>query len=121
MNKIVFYIEIIHFELISQLDVVAFANLAQIHFIDKEVSYCLRDYMSTECPNLVGHVSRMKERCFPDWDDICNSLDLNAHLPKPVKDVKEGKEGTGPAEKPIPVTDADLEKEKVFVCSFHVS
>lgn len=96
-----------------QLDIVAFANLAQIHFMDKEISYSLRDYMGSECPNLVGHVSRMKERCFPDWDDICATLDLNSHLPKPVKDVKEGKEGTDPAEKPIPVIEADLEKEKV--------
>jgi hypothetical protein len=29
-------------------------------------------------------VSRMKERCYPDWDEICTNLDLNAHLPKPA-------------------------------------
>lgn len=40
--------------------------------------------MTENCPNLVGHVSRMKERCFPDWDDICTKLDLNAHIPKPM-------------------------------------
>ena len=41
---------------------VAFANLAQIYFIDKEISYPLRDYMQENCANLVGHVNRMKER-----------------------------------------------------------
>ncbi|XP_026730492.1 failed axon connections [Trichoplusia ni] len=85
------------------LDVVAFANLAQVHFIDKEVAHPLRDGMNESFPNLVGLVSRIKERAFNDWDDICNTLDLNAHLPKPVKELKETKEGTGPAEKqPLP-------------------
>ncbi|KAG6457153.1 hypothetical protein O3G_MSEX010128 [Manduca sexta] len=85
------------------LDVVAFSNLAQLHFIDKEVEHPLRDVMNESFPNLVGLVSRIKERAFLDWDDICTTLDLNSHLPKPVKEVKETKEGTGPAEKqPLP-------------------
>lgn len=45
-----------------QLDVVAFANLAQIYYVDKEVQFTLRDYMQESCANLVGHVNRMKER-----------------------------------------------------------
>ncbi|KAL1404527.1 hypothetical protein pipiens_018842, partial [Culex pipiens pipiens] len=65
------------------LDCVAFSVLAQIHFISDEVKYTLKEFMQENCPNLVGHVSRIKERCFPDWDDICTKLDLNAHLPKP--------------------------------------
>ncbi|XP_063546726.1 failed axon connections [Cydia strobilella] len=85
------------------LDVVAFSNLAQLNFIDKEVAHPLRDAMNDSFPNLVGLVSRIKERAFHDWDDICTTLDLNAHVPKPVKDTKETKEGTGPAEKqPLP-------------------
>jgi len=76
----------------TTLDVVAFASLAQIYFIDKEVQYSLRDYMQESCPNLVGHVNRMKEMCFPDWEDICKTLDLNAHLPKPPPEEKENKE-----------------------------
>ena len=76
-----------------QLDVVAFANLAQMLYIDKEISFPLRDYVQENCPNLVGHCSRMKERCFPDWDEICSTLDMNTHLPKPEKkEDKEGKE-----------------------------
>jgi len=72
----------------TTLDVVAFASLAQIYFIDKEVKFSLRDYMQESCPNLVGHVNRMKEMCFPDWEDICKTLDLNAHLPKPPPEEK---------------------------------
>lgn len=48
--------------LVFQLDVVAFANLAQVYFIDKEVNYPLRDYMQENCANLVGLVNRIKER-----------------------------------------------------------
>lgn len=65
------------------MDVVAFSVLSQIYFLSKDVTFTVRDYMTESCPNLVGHVSRIKERCFPDWEDICSKLDLNAHLPKP--------------------------------------
>ncbi|XP_055623296.1 failed axon connections isoform X2 [Toxorhynchites rutilus septentrionalis] len=77
----------------TTLDCVAFSVLAQIHYISDEVKYALKEFMQENCPNLVGHVSRIKERCFPDWDDICTKLDLNAHLPKPEPETKENKEG----------------------------
>ncbi|XP_012259160.1 failed axon connections isoform X2 [Athalia rosae] len=77
----------------TTLDVVAFSQLAQVLYMEKDTPYTLRDYMQESCANLVGHCSRMKERCFPDWDDICSTLDLNTHLPKPVKqEEKENKE-----------------------------
>lgn len=69
--------------LLFQLDVVAFANLAQLYFLDKEVECQLRDYLVDNFENLVAHTNRIKERCFPDWDDMCKNLDLNSHLPKP--------------------------------------
>ncbi|XP_055385545.1 failed axon connections isoform X1 [Condylostylus longicornis] len=92
----------------TTLDVVAFAVLSQLHFLAKECNYPLRDFMTEKCPNLVGHVSRMKERCFPDWDEICTKLDLNAHLPKPEPEAKEGKEGD--AEKSVEQDNNDTEK-----------
>nr|CAD7398240.1 unnamed protein product [Timema cristinae] len=94
----------------TTLDVVAFASLAQIYFIEKEVQYTLRDYMQENCANLVGHVNRMKERCFPDWEDICKTLDLNSHLPKPPPEEKEtrGKEEEKKQEKE---GDKDIDKE----------
>ncbi|CAG5007155.1 unnamed protein product [Parnassius apollo] len=85
------------------LDVVAFANIAQLHFIDKEVPHPLRDALNESFPNLVGLVTRVKERAFADWDDICRTLDLNAHLPKPKDQSKDSKESSAPAEKqPLP-------------------
>ncbi|XP_023178637.2 failed axon connections isoform X1 [Drosophila hydei] len=77
----------------TTLDVVAFAVLSQLHYLSKDITYPLRDYMTEKCPNLIGHVSRMKDKCFPDWDEICTKLDLNAHIPKPEPETKEGKEG----------------------------
>jgi len=97
----------------TTLDVVAFANLAQIYFVDKEVSFPLRDYMQESCANLVGLVNRMKEKCFPDWEDICTTLDLNSHLPKPPPEDKEkdkGKDEEKKAEKDG--DDKDKENEK---------
>lgn len=49
-------------KILFQLDVVSFANLAQIYFVDKEVSFPLRDYMQESCANLAGLVNRMKEK-----------------------------------------------------------
>lgn len=94
----------------TTLDVVAFAHLAQILYIDKETPYNLRDYMQENCPNLVGHCSRMKERCFPDWDEICSTLDINTHLPKPEKQ-EEGKEGKEEAKESKESKEEKEEKE----------
>lgn len=100
----------------TTLDVVSFAVLSQLHFISKEINLPLRDYITESCPNLVGHVSRMKERCFPDWDEICTKLDLNAHLPKPEPEAKEGKEKetekTAEQENNEAENEKELEKDK---------
>ncbi|XP_019759096.1 failed axon connections isoform X2 [Dendroctonus ponderosae] len=99
----------------TTLDVVVFAHLAQIYFVDKEVEWELRDYMTESCPNLVGHVNRIKERCFADWDDICSTLDLNSHLPKPVPETKDDKEAAKDekeSDKEKEPEDKDIEKEK---------
>ncbi|KAK6627247.1 hypothetical protein RUM43_002904 [Polyplax serrata] len=98
----------------TTVDVVAFANLAQIYFIDKEVQYPLREYMLENCQNLVGLINRIKDRCFPDWEDICKTLDLNSHLPKPPpeekdQDQKEKKDEKENKEKEIK---DEIEKEK---------
>ncbi|KAG7313234.1 hypothetical protein JYU34_000333, partial [Plutella xylostella] len=71
------------------LDIVAFANLAQLRFIDKAVSQPLRDAITDVFPNLGALVNRVKERAFPDWEEICTTLDLNPHLPKPKEPEPE--------------------------------
>jgi len=76
----------------TTLDVVAFANLAQLVYMDSAVSVALRDWLLEECPNLKAFCDRMKERAFPDWDEMLSNLDLNSHLPKPPKEEEEKKE-----------------------------
>jgi glutathione S-transferase len=73
----------------STLDLVAFAHLSQIAYVDASVEYDLREWMAQNCPNLMGFLGRMKERCFPDWDDICSSLKMNTHLPEEKKPEAE--------------------------------
>jgi len=105
----------------TTLDVVAFANLAQVVFMDKEVSYTLRDWMTENCANLVEFCNRVKECAFPDWEDMCTNLDLNSHLPKPPpeeekkeeeKEEKEKEEKDEKEEKKDEKEKDDSEKEK---------
>lgn len=76
----------------TTLDVVVFANVAQLAVIDKEVAHPLRDWLVDDAKNLVQHFDKIKDKYFPDWQEMCQTLDLNTHLPKPVKEeVKEEK------------------------------
>lgn len=75
------------------LDVVAFANVSQLVFQDKEVPCALRTFLEEQHTNLIEHCQRVKDRFFPDWDEMCNTLELNTHLPKPPpKEETEQKE-----------------------------
>lgn len=63
------------------LDCVAFAHLCQFVYVPFGG---LLEYMESDCANLLAFVERMKERYWPDWDEICKTLELNTHLPKKV-------------------------------------
>lgn len=76
------------------LDCVAFANICQFVYVPFAG---IKEYMETECPNLISFLDRMKKNYWPDWDEICKNLELNTHLPK----KKEEKE-----------KEAEVEKEK---------
>jgi len=96
----------------STLDVVAFANLAQILYMDKEVQVTLREYLTESCPNLNEFCSRMKERAFPDWDEILTSLDLNTHLPKPPPEEEKKEEKEAEPEKEKEETPKEEKKDE---------
>ena len=34
----------------------------KVEFVEKEHSCAMRDYLESDCTNLVGHINRMKER-----------------------------------------------------------
>lgn len=67
----------------SVLDCVAFCHLVQILTCQGE-QFPLKVFIEEKCPQLKSFVGRMKERYWPDWEEICNTRDLNTHLPKPT-------------------------------------
>merc|ERR1711874_510105 len=82
---------------------------------DKEVSYALRDWMVENCANLVEFCTRVKDRAFPDWNEMCENLDLNSHLPKPPKEEakeEEKKEETKEEEKKEETKEEEKKDEK---------
>ncbi|KOB79321.1 Failed axon connections protein [Operophtera brumata] len=114
------------------LDVVAFANLAQLHFVDKEVQHALRDVMHESFPNLAGLVARVRERAFPDWGELCAPVDPAPAKPKEVtslydtydlpqiqtksltglvKESKEAKEGDAPGDEKEPEKEREEKQE----------
>lgn len=79
------------------LDIVAFAHLLPILGLSSG-SFPFKAFVEEECPKLVSLVERIKERYWKDWDQMCESLDTNTHLPKKKEeevDEKENKEKNG--------------------------
>jgi len=98
------------------LDITAFAHLCQFLYIPFGG---MKEWMETETPNLVALVDRIKNRAFPDWDEMCKTLDLNTHLPKPPEPEKEPEDKDKPAgegeeanNKTEGAGDADAKKEE---------
>jgi len=73
----------------TSLDVVCFSHIAQLAAVDKEVVHPLRDWLLENGQNLVQHFEKMKEKYYPDWEEMCRTLDMNTHIPKPVVEEKE--------------------------------
>merc|ERR1719192_1973328 len=80
----------------NHLDLVAFAHLALVLGVDSSengVKCPLKEFIESECTNLVGLVTRMKDRAWGDhWDEaIGEKKDLNPHIPKPDPPKEEEK------------------------------
>jgi len=78
----------------ANLDLVVYSHVAQLVMVDKEWPCPLRDYIESDCKNLVGLVNRMKDRCWGDhWDSATGEeMDLNPHIPKPIPPPEPEKE-----------------------------
>ncbi|CAG0892145.1 unnamed protein product [Cyprideis torosa] len=75
------------------LDITAFSVLAQfIYFETKDAPFPLHDWLQENCKNLQNFVERMKDRFYPDWKEMCETLDLNTHKPKPPPEEKKEEE-----------------------------
>jgi len=75
------------------LDLVTFSQLAQIINVEEDVKCPLKDYLNSDCENLVGLYNRMKDRTWGEhWEEaIGEKLDLNPHIPKPEPPKEEEK------------------------------
>jgi len=71
------------------LDCVAFAHLTQFLYIPFAG---MKEWMETETSNLVALVDRMRQKYWSDWETICNTLDLNTHLPKKESTIDKTEE-----------------------------
>lgn len=65
---------------IRQLDVTAFAHLAQFVYVPFEG---IKEWIETETPNLLAFCNRIKDKYWPDWEEMGKTLEINTHLPKP--------------------------------------
>lgn len=112
----------------TMLDIVVFSQVAQLVVLEKEAAHPLQAWILENGKNLLTHFERMKDRFFPDWQEMCTTLDMNTHIPKPVteepqkeeeekekekekEETKEGKEEK--EEKEVKEEKADDEKEKI--------
>merc|ERR1711976_430766 len=80
---------------------VAFSHLALVLGVDNSdagIKCPIKEFVESDCTNLVGLVTRMKDRAWGDhWDEaIGEKMELNPHIPKPdppkEEEVKEEKE-----------------------------
>merc|ERR1711881_657697 len=94
----------------------AFAHLALVLGVDSSesgVKCPLKEFIESECTNLVGLVTRMKDRAWGDhWDEaIGEKMDMNPHIPKPEPPKEEEKKEEEKKEEDKEKADSD-EKEK---------
>merc|ERR1712025_1054627 len=80
----------------NYLDLVAFSHLALVLGVDNSdagIKCPIKEFVESDCTNLVGLVTRMKDRAWGDhWDEaIGEKKDLNPHIPKPDPPKEEEK------------------------------
>ena len=88
------------------LDCVAFAHICQFVYVPFGG---MKEYLESDCTNLLSFVERMKERYWPDWDEMCKTLELNTHLPKKIEEPEKPAEEKETKE---PEENADEKNEK---------
>lgn len=90
------------------LDCVAFAHVCQFVYVPFGG---IKDYLESDCTNLLSFVERMKERYWPDWDEMCKTLELNTHLPKKIEEPAKTEEEKTPKENEVEIKEKEEEKK----------
>jgi len=53
------------------LDICAFSYIAQLVYMTPDATCYLRDWLTSNCNNLVEMCNRIQAMAFPDWDELC--------------------------------------------------
>jgi hypothetical protein len=102
----------------AMLDLIVFSHLAPVEFVEADCPCAMRDFLDSDCQNLVGLINRMKDRCWGEhWTNATGEeMDLNPHIPKPVpaepEKVEEKKEEEKKEESSEKEEKKEDEKEK---------
>merc|ERR1712113_1107817 len=101
----------------NYLDLVAFSHLALVLGVDNSdagIKCPIKEFVESDCTNLVGLVTRMKDRAWGDhWDEaIGEKMELNPHIPKPDPPKEEVKEEEKKEEAEDKKEDAEDKKEE---------
>lgn len=93
----------------TSLDVVAFAHLSQLVYMDSEVQCGLRDWLNEKCPNLVALCARLKEKAFPDWEELLTVKVEELETKEEPETKEESESKKEPETKEVPETKEDTE------------
>lgn len=82
---------------VSSLDLVVFSYVAQIAMVEKEQPCALREYLETDCKNLLELIEAVKEKVWgEDWEKATGEkIQMNPHIEVEAEEekVEEKKEG----------------------------
>jgi len=71
---------------VSSLDLVVFSYVAQIAMVEKEQPCALREFLETDCKNLLALIEAVKEKVWgEDWEKATGEkIEMNPHIEVPV-------------------------------------
>jgi len=78
---------------VSSLDLVVFSYVAQIAMVEKEQPCAMREFLETDCKNLLELIEAVKEKVWgEDWEKATGEkIEMNPHIEVPVVEVEEEK------------------------------
>ena len=61
----------------TNIDCAMFGHLVQFVYMPMDMPH--KHYILKECKNLADFVDRMKDRFWPDWDEMCKGSCMDGH------------------------------------------
>ena len=61
----------------TNIDCAMFGHLVQFLYIPMDIPQ--KQFIQKQCPNLSDFVDRMRDRFWPDWDEMCKGSCMDGH------------------------------------------